>query len=133
MQTDLDQFDATDRDRHFALVVPQRAMFCPVLLYAILTASARHLTQKWYQGHPGKLVEFEGICLPELDGNSAILYHNICISYLREVLNDPKQTINQDALIAATILRFHEQIDSEFPANQILTSVREGMFADARE
>jgi hypothetical protein len=93
-------------------------MFCPVMLYAILTASARHLTQKWYQCHPGKPVEFEGVCLPELDENSAILYHNICISHLTKVLNDPKQTINQDALIAATILRFHEQIDSKLPMSK---------------
>ncbi|EXJ72394.1 uncharacterized protein A1O5_04898 [Cladophialophora psammophila CBS 110553] len=106
-------FETTDRDRHFSLVIPQRAMFCPVLLYAILTASARHLT-RLHSAHSDKPVEFEGTPLPDLNENSAIEYHNICISYLMEVLNDPK-TINQDALIAATILRFHEQIDSESP------------------
>jgi len=88
-------------------------MFCPVLLYAILTASARHLTRQWLHKNPDKPVEFDGIALPELNENSAIQYHNICISYLMDVLNDPKHTINQDALIAATILRFHEQIDSK--------------------
>ncbi|KIW27410.1 uncharacterized protein PV07_07148 [Cladophialophora immunda] len=104
-------FETTDRDRHFSLVIPQRAMFCPVLLYAILTASARHLT-RLHSTHSNRPVEFEGTPLPDLNENSAIEYHNICISYLMEVLNDPKKTINQDALIAATILRFHEQIDT---------------------
>ncbi|KIW97330.1 uncharacterized protein Z519_02722 [Cladophialophora bantiana CBS 173.52] len=104
-------FETTDRDRHFSLVIPQRAMFCPVLLYAILTASARHLT-RLHSALSDKPVEFEGTPLPDLNENSAIEYHNICISYLMEVLNDPKKTINQDALIAATILRFHEQIDT---------------------
>ncbi|OAP61252.1 hypothetical protein AYL99_03453 [Fonsecaea erecta] len=104
-------FETTDRDRHFSLVIPQRAMFCPVLLYAILTASARHLT-RLHSTHSKRPVEFEGTPLADLNENSAVEYHNLCISYLMEVLNDPKKTINQDALIAATILRFHEQIDT---------------------
>ena len=77
-----------------------------------MTASARHLT-RWHSTNSDNPIEFEGIPLPDLNENSAIEYHNVCITYLREVLNDPKKTLNQDALIAATILRYHEQLDSK--------------------
>jgi len=37
-------FDLTDSFGHFRNVVPQRAAVCPILLYAILAAAARHLS-----------------------------------------------------------------------------------------
>lgn len=88
-------------------------MFCPVLLYAIYTASARHLTRLWNKQHSGSTVEFEGIPLIGLDDQTAVRYHNVCINYLIEISNDPAQSYNEDALTAATILRFYEQIDSK--------------------
>lgn len=87
-------------------------MFCPVLLYAIYTASARHLTRLWHKQNAGRVVEFNGIPLPGLNDETAIHYHNRCISYLIEISNDPAQSYNEDALTAATILRFYEQIDT---------------------
>lgn len=89
-------------------------MFCPVLLFAIYTASARHLTRLWHKQHSGTVVEFEGIPLHGLEDHTAIHYHNKCINYLIEISNDPTQSYNEDALTAATILRFYEQIDTPF-------------------
>lgn len=93
--------------------MPQRALFCPVLLYAIYTASARHLTRLWNKQNPGTTVKFDGVDLTGLDDQTAIQYHNVCINYLIEVSNDPTQSYNEDTLTAATILRFYEQIDSK--------------------
>ncbi|KAK6823050.1 hypothetical protein RU639_005811 [Aspergillus parasiticus] len=106
-------FDSTDRDRHFALTVPGRAMFCPVLRYALYTASAGHMRQalKCRNNINGTVI-FDGIPLPGLSEDSAIRYHNICISYLIEISKDPNEDYNEDVLTAATILRFYEQIDA---------------------
>ena len=108
------QFDMTDRDRHFALTVPGRAMFCPVLRYALLTASAGHMRQalKCRNNSNGTVI-FDGIPLPGLSEDSAIRYHSICISYLIEISKDPNEDYNEDVLTAATILRFYEQLDGE--------------------
>lgn len=92
-------------------------MICPVLLYAVLTASAGHLTKIWWEKSPHAVIEFNGIPLPGLDDKSAVRYHNVCISHLIEISNDPTQTYNEDALTAATILRFFEQIDSKYRAS----------------
>ena len=59
------------------------------------------------------MVEFNGFPLPDLDEDSAIHYHNTCISYLVNVSNDSSKSYNEDALAAATILRFYEQVDSK--------------------
>lgn len=101
-------FDTTDRDRRFTLVVPHRAMFSPVPLYAIYTASARHLTRLSQRDDRTQMVQFEGIPLPGLDERTAIRYHNVCISYLVAISNDPEQDNNDDALTATTILRSYE-------------------------
>lgn len=87
-------------------------MFCPVLRYAILTASAGHLTRPSspYR-NPDNVVVYDGIHLPTLKYSNAISYHDICISYLIQVSNDPSSDFNEDVLTAATILRFFEQLD----------------------
>lgn len=51
--------------------------------------------------------------MPDLDEESAIHYHNTCISYLIDVSKDPAKIYNEHALAAATILRLYEQVDSE--------------------
>lgn len=106
------QFDISDRDRHFTLCVPERSIFCPVLRYAVYTASAGHLTRLHScQGHSNGVISFDGIPLPGLGSGSAIRYHSICISLLIEISNDEKEQYNEDVLTAATILRFYEQIE----------------------
>jgi hypothetical protein len=115
------QFDTTDRDSHFTTVVPQRAMYCPVLLYVICTALARHLARIWSKQYLNQVVEFHGIPLLDFDEKSAIHYHGVCISYLIEVSKDLLKSYNEDALAAVTILRFYEQVDSEHPQSWRLT------------
>ncbi|KAH8816522.1 hypothetical protein F5884DRAFT_226516 [Xylogone sp. PMI_703] len=105
-------FDTTDRDRHYVTVVPQRAMYSPLLLNAICTASARYLTQIWSRKRSDQVVEYHGMQLPGLNKESAIHYHNICISYLMDVSANPADSCTDDALTAITILRYHEQVDT---------------------
>lgn len=89
-------------------------MHSAMLMYAICTASARHLTRLWFKRHSSNsIVVFKGVYLPELNEDSAIHYHNICLSLLIDFSNDPSQGSSEDALAAATILRFYEQVDSE--------------------
>lgn len=92
-------------------------MQSPVLLYAICTASARHLTRLWCRKRPNSVVEFKGVALPDLDEYSAIHYHNVCLSLLLNFSNNTSLGPSEDALAAATILRFYEQVDSKSTIN----------------
>lgn len=51
--------------------------------------------------------------LPDLTEKSALHYHNACIPYLIEAMNDPSISADTEVLIAITILRYHEQVDSK--------------------
>lgn len=96
--------------------VPERALFCPVLRFAVYTASAGHLTRlAACQGDPNHIV-FDGIRLHGLTADTAVRYHDTCISYLIELSNDPNEQYNEDILTASTILRFYEQIDGMITA-----------------
>jgi len=88
-------------------------MRCPLLMFAICTASARHLTRVVSREDPNQPFEFNGIPLPNLEEDSAIYYHNTCISYLLNLSNYPEQAYIEDTLTAATALRYYEQIDSK--------------------
>lgn len=107
------KFDATDPNRHYADIIPLRAAINPLLLYAICTASARYLYQLHSQSNRDGPVEYNGIKLPDLSERSAVLYHNNCLWYLKRIINDPTALQSVDVLAATTILRFHEQVDSE--------------------
>ncbi|GKZ36401.1 hypothetical protein AbraIFM66950_007472 [Aspergillus brasiliensis] len=104
-------FETSDRDRHFSLVVPERAMFCPVLRYAVFTASAGHLTRlaSCRRGRETGLAN--GVSL-HLNPEAAIRYHDTCIAHLLEISKDVREEYNEDVLTAATILRFYEQIEA---------------------
>ncbi|KAL4963646.1 uncharacterized protein BDV14DRAFT_209751 [Aspergillus stella-maris] len=105
-------FDTSDMDRHFTILVPERAILCPVLRYAVYTASAGHLLRLAHcRGEPGT-PSMDGLALPGLSPETAIRYHDICIAHLIEISKDPKEMYNEDVLAAATILRFYEQIDA---------------------
>jgi hypothetical protein len=95
-------------------------MFCPVLRYALFTASAGH-TRKALKcrNNINGTATFDGISLLNHSEGSAICYHNICISYLIEISKDPKDPnadYNEDVLTASATLCFYEQIDGK-PAN----------------
>ncbi|KAK7429428.1 hypothetical protein QQZ08_004020 [Neonectria magnoliae] len=106
-------FDTSDRDHHYLNVVPLRAMYSPLLLNAICTASARYLTQICSRRNHRGGVDYNGVELPGLTEQSAIHYHNKCISYLMDVSADPARSCSDDALTAITILRYHEQVDNQ--------------------
>lgn len=98
-------------------------MHSPVLLYAICTAAARHLTSLWSRQHPEvPIIYSSGTCLSDLTVESAIHYHNVCLSLLMDFTNIPTSEANAeeraDALAATTILRFYEQLDSKFESGQ---------------
>ncbi|UDD59891.1 hypothetical protein AFCA_007309 [Aspergillus flavus] len=103
-------FDTCDPSRHFAKVVPQRAANCPALLYAILSASARHLSRSQY------LRTNEVLCLgkklPFLGDDAALEYQSSCISQLMSLSGNPAEVADENLLAAAVILRFYEEVDS---------------------
>ncbi|KAF5966535.1 ARCA-like protein [Fusarium bulbicola] len=107
-------FDTTDRDHHYISVLPLRAVHSPLLLNAICTASARFLTRVSSLQDPDSIIEYAGVKLPNLNMESAIHYHNKCISHLMGVSADPINSCSDDALAAITILRYHEQVDTHF-------------------
>lgn len=121
-------FDLCDPERHFALVVPHRARTCPPLLNAIFTASARHLTRLQKYKQPVG-VQWGDYYLPDLTTETTIQYHNECISNLISLSNDPDQMHNENLLAAASILRWHEEVDAPFredpttEANMFLTVI----------
>lgn len=123
------KFDLCDPERHFALVVPQRASQCPTLLSAIYTASARHLCRLAQYRKDG-VVEYLGKRLPDLrietavrdsqyvdksmkKGNSHVQveYHSECINHLVALSNDPEAVYDENLLAASVILRFYEEVD----------------------
>ncbi|KAL4899597.1 hypothetical protein BDW74DRAFT_188983 [Aspergillus multicolor] len=120
-------FDTSDMDRHFTIVVPERSVLCPVLRYAIYTASAGHLIRLAHcpEG-PGRTVSVDGLPLPNVTPETAIRYHDICISHLLQISKDPKEEFNEDVLAAATILRFYELIDAPVagPSDAYLNAIQ---------
>ena len=58
------------------------------------------------------VIEYNGIRLPNLKGDTAIEYHNTCISYLLELFNHPEHMQDENLLATAAILRFYEVLDT---------------------
>ncbi|KAF9887607.1 hypothetical protein FE257_009820 [Aspergillus nanangensis] len=101
-------FDLCDPERHFGIVVPQRARTCPPLLNAVLSASARY-------GLQHSLVIGE---------ETSLRYHSRCISHLRSVSEEPDAIMDENLLAAVVILRFYEELDSPFIDLPNYTAVR---------
>lgn len=87
-------FDLTDSLCHFRFVIPQLAVHDPILLNAILAASARHLSRT-----------------TNADPYIADKYHQECIQHLIPMLSDENAVLNENLLAATVILRFLEEID----------------------
>ncbi|KAH7417794.1 hypothetical protein BKA64DRAFT_612527 [Cadophora sp. MPI-SDFR-AT-0126] len=104
-------FDLCDMERHFALIVPQRARDCPALLNAIYTASARHLC-RIDQYKKQDSVEYLEKCLADLHIDTAVEYHSRCIQHLVSVSDDPDAVYDENLLAASIILRFYEELDA---------------------
>ncbi|KAI4726689.1 hypothetical protein E4T49_05589 [Aureobasidium sp. EXF-10728] len=87
-------FDLTDPACHFRKIVPQRALNDPILMNAILAASARHLSR-----------------VSGGDPYIADKYHQKCIQHLIPILSDEAAVLDENLLASTVILRFLEEID----------------------
>ncbi|KAB8302293.1 hypothetical protein EYC80_005731 [Monilinia laxa] len=116
-------FDLCDPERHFALIVPQRAKQCPALLNAIYTASARHLC-RLEQYRKNGVVEYNGKLLPNLHMETAVEYHSKCIEHLVSVSDDIEALYDENLLVASIILRFYEEVDAPLSGGDWETAQR---------
>lgn len=129
-------FDICDPEKHFALIVPPRARWCPPLKNAILAASARHLTRVCNPNSKPDFVYFhDGEVLPSLTEETALHYHTECIQDLVQRSMNMEQTQDASLLAAAIILRFYEEIDAplrEDPSDSELFLRVINVFIDAQ-
>ncbi|TXB96275.1 hypothetical protein FocTR4_00015797 [Fusarium oxysporum f. sp. cubense] len=88
------RFDLCDPKRHFALVVPWRAAFCPPLLDAALALSARCLSRT-----------------TDFDSYISNRYYQRCLNSLISTLELADALKNQDLFAAVVLLRTLEEID----------------------
>lgn len=87
--------DLCDQDRrHFATVVPQRAATCPLLLYAMLAASAKRLS---------RIGDFDGLVVDR--------YHQDCLRLLIPALSSSAAIVDENLLTAIVLLRYTEELD----------------------
>jgi Fungal specific transcription factor domain len=89
-------FDLCDPRRHFALVVPQRAIESPVLLNAIFASSARHLSR-----------------IRNFEATISDRYHQECLKHLIPLLSDNAAVMDENLLAATIILRFLEEVEGK--------------------
>jgi Fungal specific transcription factor domain len=105
------RFDISDQECHFRQVVPQRARSCPLLLNAILTLSTRHLVRLPKHRNEDGIIEWQGNLFPDLKEETALIYHNACIRELLELRSDSTETLTENSLAAAVILRTDEEMN----------------------
>lgn len=86
----------TDPKRHFETEVPRRALYQPVLRYAIFAFSSRHLNR--------------GL---RTDETEALHYHSKCLQILIAALDSLEEEGSDDILAAVAILRQFEEMDGE--------------------
>jgi len=128
-------FDLCDPDRHFAVVVPQRAREAGPLRSALLTISARSLSRiKRFRSETG-VVEWRGRLLPELTEEFAMLHHNDCIQDLLQLSMEPKKLYDETLLAAVITLRTDEEMgvnmQDEEEDQQLFLKIG-SMFVDAQ-
>ncbi|POR31152.1 Uncharacterized protein TPAR_08639 [Tolypocladium paradoxum] len=87
-------FDLCDNERHFARVVPRRAVFCPPLMNAMLAASAKRLSR-----------------VSDFDRTVVDQYHQKCLDVLIPALSNSAAVMDENLLPAIVILRFMEELD----------------------
>ncbi|KAH6894375.1 hypothetical protein B0T10DRAFT_480314 [Thelonectria olida] len=87
-------FDLCDSDRHFATVVPRRAVMCPPLMNAVLAASAKRLSR-----------------ISDFDPLVGDKYHQCCLDALIPALSSSAAVMDENLLTAIVILRFMEELD----------------------
>lgn len=70
--------------------------------------------KKYYVGDQ---IHYEGKVLPNLTPETAIHYHNECIAYFVSLSDHSREAQDENLLAAAVILRFYEEVDSEYTQN----------------
>ncbi|KAK5031828.1 hypothetical protein LTS07_004449 [Exophiala sideris] len=110
------QLDITDMERHFAVDVPERALFCPVLLEALLAFSARHLSRT-----------------SEFDSVVADHHHQACVRLMIPML-DQKELVADEVLFAATVIlrAFEETSESRMGSEPERHLTGTAVFANAQ-
>lgn len=90
--------------------MPGRALACPALYYAVLSASARHISRRQCLSDGDVL--FSGRTLPAVGDEIALEYQDLCISHLVASYSSVDEVLLDEDLLAATvILRFYEEVD----------------------
>ncbi|KAJ4139936.1 hypothetical protein NW768_001286 [Fusarium equiseti] len=87
-------FDLCDSERHFATIVPRRAVVCPPLMNAVLAASAKRLSR-----------------VDGFDGLVGDRYHQNCLDALIPALSSSAAVMDENLLTAIVILRYMEELD----------------------
>ncbi|KAH8669121.1 hypothetical protein BX600DRAFT_511160 [Xylariales sp. PMI_506] len=88
--------DISDPGRHFETEVPRRALFHPVLRYALFAFSSLHIARK----NPGVNAE-------------ALEYYNACLNLLIPTISAKDSFITEETHATVAILRQFEEMDSE--------------------
>ena len=104
--------DVFDPIRHCTTFVPQRARRCPPLLNAIFTLAAHQLFSIPKYKTTDGVVRYQGISLHALKASTAINYHNASLAYLIPLSADTSHVTDENLLMAAVVLRFHEELDA---------------------
>lgn len=86
--------DITDTQRHFEIEVPRRALRSPVLRFAIMAFSSRHLNRFG----------------TDIAGE-ALRHHNQCLELLIPILSGQPDQMTDDILAAVGILRMDEEME----------------------
>ncbi|CAM1501250.1 Fc.00g104120.m01.CDS01 [Cosmosporella sp. VM-42] len=88
--------DITDLGRHFEIEVPRRALGFPVLRYAVLAFSSRHLNRHMIATN-----------------TEALEYYNKCLGLLIESVSEQGGQVSEEVLAAIAILRQYEEMDAD--------------------
>jgi len=85
-----------DVKRHFELEVPRRALYTPILRYAIFALSSRHLSRTLGD-----------------DETESLNYHSQALQLLISAVSTSEK-VNDEILASAVILRLFEEMEGEF-------------------
>ena len=83
-----------DSERHFSFEVQRRALYCPILRYAVLSVSSLYLSR-----------------ISAYRVSVAEQYYEESLRLLIPMLSDPENAVYDNLLAAAVILRVYEQMN----------------------
>ncbi|KAL3450481.1 hypothetical protein BJX65DRAFT_270904 [Aspergillus insuetus] len=98
--------DVADVKRHFELEVPRRALYTPILRYAIFALSSRHLSRTMGE-----------------DETESLNYHNHALRLLISAVS-ASQKVNDEILASAVILRLFEEMEADDSQGHLSATTR---------